>query len=55
MKFALSDLERLSDMVANFKRQPTVLKCDGGWPGTGKWKLHDRERDGNNSPRTTGW
>ncbi len=35
MKFALRDLERLSDMVANFKQQPTVLKDDRGQPGTG--------------------
>ena len=30
MKFALKDLEQLSDMVANFKQQPTVLKATGG-------------------------
>ena len=35
MKFALRDLEQLSDMVANFKQQLTVLKGNGGQPGTG--------------------
>ena len=52
MKFALRDLERLSDMVANFKRQPAVQKGDGGQPGTGQWKSHDREWDDDHTPTT---
>jgi hypothetical protein len=39
-------------MVDNFKQQPAVKKGNGGQPGTGQWKSHDREWDDNDSPMT---